>query len=133
MRRPAQSDIAELVPVIIWTSCRRPAKASPRTELDRARAQYRAGLIMSAESAASRASQIARQLLLFGRPIAKEELMERLSALTVERLTDLSGAPVLHHGRPLAAVGPIGTLASYETIRDALPGLDAAAARKLAV
>ena len=75
---------------------------------------------MSGESASSRASQIARQLLLFGRPIAKEELMERLSALTVERLTDLSSR--LFSTTPtIAAVGPVGTLAPYEAIRDALP------------
>ena len=72
---------------------------------------------MSAESCASRASQIARQLLLFGRPIAKEELMERLSALTVERLTDLS-ARLFSTTPTVAAVGPVGTLAPYEAIRD---------------
>ena len=46
--------------------------------------------------------------------------MERLSALTIERLTDLSGR--LFSSKPtVTAVGPVGTLASYETIRDALP------------
>jgi predicted Zn-dependent peptidase len=86
---------------------------------------------MSAESPASRASQIARQLLLFGRPIPKEELMERLGALTIERLTDLSSR--LFSTRPtLAAVGPIGTLAPYEAVLDTLPGIEVAA-RKLAV
>ena len=84
-----QSDIAELVPVII-DELQKAGENIIQEELNRARAQYRAGLVMSAESAASRASQIARQLLLFGRPIPKEELVERLSALTVERLTDLS-------------------------------------------
>ena len=100
-------------------------------ELNRARAQYRAGLIMSAESASSRASQIARQLLLFGRPIGKDELMERLSALTVGRLTDLSGR--LFSTTPtVAAVGPVSTLASYDKIRDALPRAEADL-RKVAV
>ena len=77
------------------------------------------GIVMSAESAASRASQIARQLLLFGRPIPKDELVERLSALTIERLTDLSAR--LFSSKPtVTAVGPVGTLAPYEAIRDAL-------------
>lgn len=76
---------------------------------------------MSAESPASRASQIARQLLLFGRPVTRDELMERLNALTVERLTDLSGR--LFSTRPtLAAVGPIGSLPAYDNVVDALPG-----------
>lgn len=125
-----QSDIAELLPVIIG-ELQKAGESILQEELDRARAQYRAGLIMSAESCSSRASQIARQLLLFGRPIAKEELMERLQALTVERLTDLSAR--LFSTRPtITAVGPVGTLAPYEAILDSLPGTQATA-RKLAV
>ncbi len=125
-----QSDIAELIPVII-NELQRTGESILLEELDRARAQYRAGLIMSAESCSSRASQIARQLLLFGRPIAKEELMERLGALTVDRLTDLSSR--LFSTRPtITAVGPVGTLAPYESILDSLPGAQATA-RKLAV
>ncbi len=125
-----QSDIAELLPVIIG-ELQKAGESILQEELDRARAQYRAGLIMSAESCSSRASQIARQLLLFGRPIAKEELMERLSALTIERLTDLSAR--MFSTRPtITAVGPVGTLAPYESILDSLPGMQTAA-RKLAV
>jgi len=125
-----EDDIARLVPVII-DELRKTGDMISQEELDRARAQYHAGLVMSAESPASRASQIARQLLLFGRPIPKEELMERLSLLTVDRLTDLSSR--LFSTRPtVTAVGPVGTLAPYETIRDSLTGTEVAA-RKLAV
>ena len=125
-----QEDIAELVPVMI-EELRKTGDRIDQSELDRARAQYRAGLIMSAESAASRASQIARQILLFGRPIPKEELMQRLNALTVERLTDLSAR--MFSTRPtVAGIGPIGSLARYELICDSLLG-SAPAVRKLAV
>ena len=125
-----QSDIGELVPVII-SELQKAGDRIEQSELDRARAQYRAGLIMSGESCASRASQIARQLLLFGRPIDKEELMSRLSALTVERLTDLSGR--LFSTTPtITGVGPIGTLAPYDAIRDSLVA-PVAPPRKLAV
>ena len=117
-----QSDIARLIPVIV-DELQKAGESIAQDELDRARAQYRAGLIMSGESASSRASQIARQLLLFGRPITKDELMERLSALTVERLRDLSSR--LFSTTPtIAAVGPIAKLATYEAIRDTLPGQD---------
>ena len=124
------SDIGKLVPVII-EELQRAGEQIEQSELDRARAQYRAGLIMSAESAASRASQIARQILLFGRPIAKEELMGRLSALTIERLTDLS-ARMFSTVPTVTGVGPVGTLASYDQIRDSLAG-SAPVLRKLAV
>ena len=125
-----QSDIAELIPLII-NELQRTGESILLEELDRARAQYRAGLIMSAESCSSRASQIARQLLLLGHPIAKEELMEQLLTITVERLTDLSLR--LFSTRPtFTAVGPLGTLVPYESILDSLTGVQASA-RKLAV
>ncbi len=125
-----EGDIARLVPVII-DELRKTGEMISQEELARARAQYHAGLVMSAESPASRASQIARQLLLFGRPIPKEELVDRLSKLTVERLTDLSSR--LFSATPtVAAIGPIGALASYDRIRATLPRL-AAGEQRLAV
>ncbi|MGE0283336.1 MAG: M16 family metallopeptidase [Rhizobiaceae bacterium] len=124
-----EGDIAKLVPLIL-KEFGKASESISQAELDRARAQYRAGLIMSAESAASRASQIARQLLLFGRPIDKEELMTRLGALTVDRLTDLS-ARLFSTTPTVAAIGPIGSLAPYEQIADLLP--QPSVAQKLAV
>lgn len=125
-----QSDISELVPVIV-AELHKTGEGISQEELDRARAQYRAGLIMSAESPSSRASQIARQLLLFGRPIAKEELMERLGALTRARLADLS-ARLFSTTPTIAAVGPVGSLVPYQTIRDALPASETSP-RRMAV
>ncbi|RIK87604.1 MAG: peptidase M16 [Hyphomicrobiales bacterium] len=125
-----KDDIAELIPVIV-DELRRAGEDIRQDELDRARAQYRAGLLMSHESAASRASQIARQMLLFGRPIGTEELVDRLSKLTVERLTDLSSR--LFSTRPtVAAIGPVSALPAFEAIGDSLSGT-APAPHKLAV
>src|SRR5690606_2416284 len=125
-----QSDIEKLVPVIL-SELQQAGERIGQEELDRARAQYRAGLIMSRESPASRASQIARQLLLYGRPIEIDEMTERLSKLTVDRLTDL--AQRLFSSKPtVTAIGPIGTLAPFEQIQEWLSS-PAPGARKLAV
>lgn len=125
-----EDGVEELVPVIL-DELRKTSEGIDSQELDRARAQYRAGLIMSGESAASRASQVARQMLLFGRPISREELMDRLSALTVDRLTDLSHR--LFSTRPtIAGIGPVEAMASFETIEALLPAAPAPALRKLA-
>ena len=97
-----QSDIAELVPVII-SELQKTGEHIDQSELDRARAQYRAGLIMSAESCASRASQIARQLLLFGRPIGKDELMEPPQRAHRRAADRPVGAHVLDRCRPSPA------------------------------
>jgi predicted Zn-dependent peptidase len=125
-----QSDIAELVPLIL-EELQKAGNGILPEELNRARAQYRAGLMMSRESASSRASQIARQLLLFGRPIAMQELLDRLANITIERLSDLSAR--LFTTKPtVTAVGPVGTLAPFETIQSSLIA-PPAPARRLAV
>ena len=113
-----QGDIAKLVPVIL-DELRKAGDSISEEELNRARAQYRAGLLMSSESAASRASQIARQIMLYGRPVAMEELVDRLANITTARLSDLAGR--LFSTRPtVAAIGPIAKLASYERIQNLL-------------
>ena len=125
-----KSDIAKLVPVLI-DELHKAGESITQEELNRARAQYRAGLMMSHESAASRASQIARQLLLFGRPVTTDELVDRLSKLTIERLTDLSYR--LFSSKPtVAAVGPVELLPGYDAISTSLAGTTPAE-RKLAV
>ncbi len=71
---------------------------------------------MSAESAASRSGQIARQIMLFGRPVSTEELMDRLSKITIERLQDLAARLFLDSVPTVAAIGPIKKLPSYAEI-----------------
>jgi predicted Zn-dependent peptidase len=83
-----QGDIAKLVPVIL-DELRKAGENILDEELNRARAQYRAGLLMSSESAASRASQIARQICSTAVPC---------------RWTNWSTASSKHHHR--APVGP---------------------------
>ena len=114
-----KEDIAELVPVII-SELRRASEDISAAEVDRARAQYRAGLLMSQESAASRAGQIARQMLLYGHPVTVEELMERLSNITAERLTDLALRLFQGPKPTISAVGPIAALPSHTGIHGAL-------------
>ena len=125
-----KEDIEELIPVILRELKKSGEMIRPDERL-RAVAQYRAGLLMSRESAASRASQIARQILLFGRPVTTEELLERLSNITVERLADLSDR--LFSSKPtVAAVGPVGNLPSFQDIHDKLDR-DSSPARQLAM
>ena len=75
---------------------------------------------MSMESPAARAGQIARQILLFGRQIPNEELMERLDALSVERVRDLAGR-IFHESIPtLTAVGPVKNIPRLDDIKNSL-------------
>ena len=110
-----EEDIPELVPVIL-DELRKVADRVDESEIERARAQFRAGLLMAHESPAARASQIARQMLLYGRPIPNDELMERLSNITPQRLTDLSGRLFFDTPVTLSAVGPLDKLMNLDEI-----------------
>jgi predicted Zn-dependent peptidase len=80
-------------------------------ELDRAKAQARAGLLMSLESPSALSEQIGRQLLLFDRVIPTAELISNIEACDVDSVAR-SGQKMLEHANhALAVVGPAGGLA----------------------
>ena len=112
-------DMSELVPVIV-DELRKAADHIGQDEIDRARAQIRAQLMMGQESPAARAGQIARQMMLYGRPISNDELMERLSGITTERLKDLAGRLFFDTTPTLSAIGPLEKLAPLSDITSAL-------------
>ncbi len=120
-----KADIAELIPVMLG-QLKQAANDLQSEELDRARAQIRSSLMMSMESPASRAGQVAKQILLFGRPVSNEELLDRLAALNIERLKDLSNRLFTESTPTIAAVGPVETLPSQAEIADVLETVAAA-------
>ncbi|NLH81715.1 MAG: insulinase family protein [Phyllobacteriaceae bacterium] len=77
-------------------------------EVRRAKAQLRAGLLMSLESPVSRASQIARQMLIWGRPLETREILEKVEAVDRPQLLRLAGEIFLGSTPTLAYVGPVG-------------------------
>ena len=108
-------DLKELVNLIL-KELQRAGESITQHELDRARAQIRAGLLMAMESPTARAGQIARQVLLYGRPIPNDEMMERLDALSVERISDLASRIFSESIPTLSAVGPLTGLPDLQEI-----------------
>jgi predicted Zn-dependent peptidase len=53
-------------------------------ELGRAKAQLKAGLLISLESSSARAEQMARQMLAHGRLVASDELIDRVDGVSAE-------------------------------------------------
>ena len=108
-------DVEKLIPVIL-DELLRACERIDEEEVLRARAQVRSGLLMSQESSIATSEQIARQTLLYGRPISNEELMERINAITAQRLCDLAGRLFTSSKLTLAAVGPTEKLMRRERI-----------------
>lgn len=113
-----EEQVAELVPVAV-EELRRVQLDVTVDELNRAKAQLRASLLMSLESTGSRCEQIARQLQVHGRVIPVEETKARIAAVTVEDIQ--RAAARLFRGRPtLAALGPIAKVPTLGDIADKL-------------
>ncbi len=60
------------------------AEGLTEAELNRARAQVEAGLLMGLETPPGRADQIARSIEVFGRILSLEELLDQIRGVTVE-------------------------------------------------
>jgi predicted Zn-dependent peptidase len=97
---------AELVRVVLQEISTMIEHGPRDDEIARAKAQLKAALLMSLESSEARASQLARDVLSFGRPIPTAELVSRIESVTRENVRDL--ALKLHMGSAItsAAVGP---------------------------
>ena len=101
-----KDDVKTLMPIII-NELKKTMENIEKQEVDRAREQIRAGLLMVQETPSARAGQIARQMLLFGRHITNDELMERLNAINEKRIQGLAQKMFLDENITIAAVGPI--------------------------
>lgn len=112
-------NLPELVPVII-EELRKASEHIDGQEIERSRAQIRAQLLMGQESPAARAGQIARQMMLYGRTIPNQEMMERIAGITTQRLTDLAGRLFFDTAPTLSAIGPVDQLVSLNEIAGAL-------------
>lgn len=100
----------------------RTVEAIDETEIRRAKAQLRAGLLMSLESSVSRAGQIARQMLIWGRPLGTREILDGVEAVDRDQLLRLSGEIFLGSPATLALVGPVAGAMSAERFVDRLAG-----------
>jgi len=110
-----ESHIGELMPVIC-DEVTKVASSVNDDELDRARAQIKASLLMSLESPSSRCEQIARHMMIYGRPLPPEEIIERIDAVDGDAVTAVARR-LIDDGRPtITALGPISGLENYDAI-----------------
>ena len=91
-----EEQLPELLDVIRFELEQMAEHAPNDAELGRAKAQLKAGLLMSLESSGARAEQIARQVLAFGKVLDIGELADKVDAVCAESVralaSDLFGA-----------------------------------------
>ena len=118
----APEDAGELIEVALGC-LRQAAEDVSEAEVARARAQMKVGLLASLESPGGKLEQMARQVLLFGRAIPREELAARLDAVTLEDVR-AAGRSLLGHQPTIAAVGPTHGLPPAKRLRHAARAAD---------
>ncbi|OPB29218.1 pitrilysin family protein [Bartonella sp. WD12.1] len=114
-----QEGLETLLPVIL-DELSKASKNIHESELQRARAQYRANFTISQENPSSQAHLIARQMLLYDRPIPMSEMIERLKLITPKRLTELATHLFTNSKPTLAAIGPVGRLINFDDLTSTL-------------
>jgi predicted Zn-dependent peptidase len=110
-------DVAQLMEVVSG-ELKRASDDISQAEVDRARAQLRAGLLMTLESPAARAGQLARQMMIYGRVIPVDEVVAKIDAITLGQVRDLAGAIIQGSAPTIAAVGPSKGLLNADKLAD---------------
>ncbi len=113
-----EAEAAELVPALCEQAVRLAAGLSP-VELNRAKTQMKAGLLMSLESTSARCEQLAQHLLIHGSPFDPVDIVRRIEAVDDDAIRRVvarwrSGPPTL------VGLGPVGGLEEFDRVRERL-------------
>jgi predicted Zn-dependent peptidase len=105
------ADAPEMMEVIV-DEMNNAVETLTEAEIARSKAQMKAGLLMGMESCSSRAEQMARHILAYGRPLSSDELVARIDAVSVES-TRNAARGLLSRSRP--AVVALGSGRGLDT------------------
>lgn len=108
--------LPELMPVICNEIHQIASKMVTDTEIARAKVQMKAGLLMSRESMLTRANQQAKHLIHFNDILDIDARIRRIEAVGPEEVLRVA-RQVFASTPTLAAMGPLGKLEDYETIK----------------
>lgn len=93
-------------------------KVSPK-ELERAKVQLKASMLMALESSSSSAELIARQMLLYNRVIPTDEIISRIEDVTLDDIQ--SAAQILFTSKPTyTLLGDLENYPDYEKVENYL-------------
>jgi predicted Zn-dependent peptidase len=106
--------VAELIPVLCDEMCKVAVDLTDE-EVVRARAQLKAGLLMSLESTMSRCEQLGQQMLIFGRPLSTEEVVARINEVDADAVRRVA-TRLLASKPTVTALGPLNGLEDYDRI-----------------
>jgi len=107
-----EGQVSELVP-LVFDEIGKLAKGAPGDEIARARAQVKATILMSLESTSSRCEQLARQMIVFGRPLPVDEIVARVEAVDGAAIARVA-TRLMDSPPTLAGIGPAPGMRALE-------------------
>ena len=110
-----QDDVAKLIPVL-RDEIKKVADRVTEDEVKRARAQIKAGLLMSLESPGSRCAQSARQIMVYGRPLTTAEIIAKVEDVNAQGITRVAQR-IFSGPTTLAALGDAKMLDGLNALR----------------
>lgn len=115
-------DLVEELTKVTASEIARFAETMTEAEISRARAQLKAGLLMSLESSTARAEQIGRQVLVFDRVLGIDELLDKVDAIDIEAVKTLAGKLLGQGELTISAVGDLSRLESRALLSEKFNG-----------
>ena len=110
----AKDQVEDLVP-LVFDEIAKVADGVGDDEAARARTQVKANILMSLESTSSRCEQLARQMMIYKRPIPIEETVAKIDAVDGNAIRRV--AERLMAGKPtMTALGPVSKIDALEKL-----------------
>lgn len=110
-----EENLSKLIPVVCDEIVKTTQSIVSEDELSRAKAQIKAGILMSRESMLSRANRQAKYLINYGHAPDINKIITLIDSVTVNSIQKTAQA--IFTGRPtLAALGPVSGLEDYDGI-----------------
>ncbi len=113
-----ENETAELIP-LVCDEIKKMTDNVGADELTRARAQIKASILMTLESSSSRCEQLARQMMVFGRPMPTQEIVANIEAVDADAILH-TARRIFDSSLTVTALGPVSKLESFESIQKRL-------------
>ncbi len=107
-------EVEQLLPVVC-AELKKAINTITDEEVNRAKNQMQAGLLMGLESTSHRCERLAKQMHLFNRPIPMEEILEKLNRVSVQSVQAACKA-VLASKPTLTTLGLVDHVMSYDDL-----------------
>ena len=116
MPGPAARTIGELSQVVA-DELRRVPGSLTEAEVNRARTQMKAGLLMGLESPSGRCERLARMMAIWDRVPTLEETVERIDAVDLGAVSDFAARICAEADPALALYGPVASAPDHQALK----------------